>query len=1172
MSTSSKLGSAIQQTGPARLSTPALVFAAALLAQSGCQAPGSSDIDVFSGALVAPGGRELVFLVDGSGSISAVDWQIQKDGLSAALQDAAMFPRNSTMAVGVVQWSFVSAGQTTRVEVPLTLISDQASVDGLVASIQGMAQLASLTNPGDGIRTGTNMLLGGGASPSDTDWILCMSTDGVTNSGESLASATAFARASQIDKYSVIGIEDPGFADAATLRAHYNPHVFGDGAVSVARNSIEFANFIAGACLGKPVQLRALEVNQSIQDWQNSIPLITNKETGVRAFVQVPTGEPDQRVVGRLHGRRGGLDLPGSPLVAINAGSAVLARQNVESRRAALDDSLNFALPANWRSGTVELEFETAGAPLTCLEPGGPGSDPANNCRVTISFQDEVTPEMVFVAVRYQNGATTQEPTNDELIEQMFRFNSILPIAGMDYRLDTMGNYASVPDLATVNTDLAAKRLLDISSCSSGCTTPTTTSSRYYGVLRGIGGGLANGIPGMVSSGFLDGVSAQGSTGYARNRGPHELGHSLGRHHAVDNALPLTSSGFKQGRCGEFAASSAPGHSPFELVGGNTRPVLGPLTPGVNTEVWGLDTRFLVTNVNNLAVIDPRVTFELMSYCSGGPQARWISQFTYTGLRGAFPASGVGDTSGTGDYIVVVGTADLQTGAATFGPTLELTGRPPTTPPGNHRVQLLDAAGVELAAVSFVLDHMDADAPAPGVATGPARGLFVVPVPRPAAPVAAISVLRNGTQVGLRPASARPPTVSIVSPAAGQNLGDPTATLAWSGGDPDGDPVTFTVLHSADDGNTWNTLVVNTTATSIVVSRRDLAASASGRLRVIASDGVNTASATSGQFTVANNQPLLGIDRPRDRAVFSGLQNIDLVGAGFDAEDGAMGDTALTWSSDLDGAIGSGREATVNAADLTPGTHVVTLTANDHNGASATASVRIRVFRVAPPPNRPPVADAGDDQTLECTAPSGVRATLDGSGSTDPEGAVLTYQWSAPGVTLDDPTAVQPSATFPLGTTTVSLVVDDGQAASPPDTVGISVRDTVAPRVTARPYPQTLWPPNQRYVPIRLTTTATDVCDAALSLTATAWSDQPDNGLGDGNTTGDVRVIRASGQVLYSSNASPRVTFDPARDRLELRAERAGSARRTYTIEVTATDDNGNRSTTRATVVVQNGG
>jgi hypothetical protein len=59
-----------------------------------------------------------------------------------------------------------------------------------------------------------------------------------------------------------------------------------------------------------PVQLVALEVVQSIQDWHNSVPLVENKRTYVRAHLQTDlTDFP--RAAGLLHGSRGGTPLPG---------------------------------------------------------------------------------------------------------------------------------------------------------------------------------------------------------------------------------------------------------------------------------------------------------------------------------------------------------------------------------------------------------------------------------------------------------------------------------------------------------------------------------------------------------------------------------------------------------------------------------------------------------------------------------------------------------------------------------------------------------------------------------------------------------------------------------------------------------------------------------------------
>lgn len=98
-----------------------------------------------------------------------------------------------------------------------------------------------------------------------------------------------------------------------------------------------------------------------------------------------------------------------------------------------------------------------------------------------------------------------------------------------------------------------------------------------------------------------------------------------------------------------------------------------------------------------------------------------------------------------------------------------------------------------------------------------------------------------------------------------------------------------------------------------------------------------------------------------------------------------------------------------------------------------------------PEANQPPVAAAGPDQTVGCSSPTGTLVTLDGSGSSDPDGDALTFRWSGAfpegGGTV---TGVNPAVTLPLGTHTITLVVNDGQVDSAPDTVDVIVTVGVA--------------------------------------------------------------------------------------------------------------------------------
>lgn len=90
------------------------------------------------------------------------------------------------------------------------------------------------------------------------------------------------------------------------------------------------------------------------------------------------------------------------------------------------------------------------------------------------------------------------------------------------------------------------------------------------------------------------------------------------------------------------------------------------------------------------------------------------------------------------------------------------------------------------------------------------------------------------------------------------------------------------------------------------------------------------------------------------------------------------------------------------------------------------------------PGNQAPVADAGDDQTVTDTNDNGSEdVTLDGSDSSDSDGNIVSYEWSASGVTIPD--GATPTASFPVGTTTVTLTVTDDDGATDTDTVEVTV-------------------------------------------------------------------------------------------------------------------------------------
>jgi hypothetical protein len=105
-------------------------------------------------------------------------------------------------------------------------------------------------------------------------------------------------------------------------------------------------------------------------------------------------------------------------------------------------------------------------------------------------------------------------------------------------------------------------------------------------------------------------------------------------------------------------------------------------------------------------------------------------------------------------------------------------------------------------------------------------------------------------------------------------------------------------------------------------------------------------------------------------------------------------------------------------------------------------------------PNTPPDADAGADQTLEATGSAGTLFTLDGTASSDAEGA-LDFDWSGPFGTATGPSPDVRLAAPPAGqqsvTHTATLTVTDEGSERDNDTVELTVTDTTGPEIFGSP-------------------------------------------------------------------------------------------------------------------------
>ncbi len=722
-----------------------------------------------------------------------------------------------------------------------------------------------------------------------------------------------------------------------------------------------------------------IEATQVIQTFpSNGVPLIANKPTLVRVYV---AGRDDslgrwEDVSANLTVSRGTRGPQVGSTVRPANGTNTLGRITVSpsgSDRRRFDDSLNFILyPEQTAEGPVRLEVEIFSFSRRAE------SETANN-RFTKEFYFHANPGFGFVALSYAYTTapdTTAPPFSDFEPHRVWA-ESALPMAALwsmpypGYPRGSIAHRQVRNDDGTFRDDgyldgrAWAHQMIDRWAPSGGewvvLMQPEVDPS-YHGAhyVNFVGNHVIN-----MQSNYSD-------------PGPtlaHEIGHGWRQPHTWDNGNFPHASGGMGGEVGVriFRSGVELLNSPryYDLMSYGHPSWFSPYS---YTEILRHMTRDRLTVPED--VRDAR--WQSHPGASGGFQfLKALYQPDFARQSKNFVKSR--------SYLYVSGRVDsLEGGTATFFPfekitlSKDLAGLQAGTA---YRLALEDSNGKSLVEYSF---------DKPDVADDRADSGFLFSMYLPMDMATSQITLRDksGKVLAQRSVSANSPELKDLVCKCDQSMTG-KQLVSWQGSDADGDSLTYSVWYSTDGGEKWLPLQVGLTEPSLEVDFDNLPGSNEAMIRVLGSDGVNTTEIRSAEtFRVPTKVPRVEISTmqgvqagitPRiagtgskgnelSRVTISTIQGAQsgntprigaagskgndllvaeaqpvlLRGSAFDLEDGPFTyDSALQWTSDRDGRLGTGSWLVLSS--LSRGRHRITLTALDSQKTVGRASIQVTV-------------------------------------------------------------------------------------------------------------------------------------------------------------------------------------------------------------------------------------
>ena len=720
------------------------------------------------------------------------------------------------------------------------------------------------------------------------------------------------------------------------------------------------------------------EVVQVIQDLNNSIRLVEGKRTVVRAYARVSDStlaQTDWFPNAQLRGWRNGVELPG-PLFPVN-NARITSNGDFNVLRADATRSFQFELPSEWvRSGQLMLRF-TVNPNLAIYESGGSPLGNNSGEQGNLAVVQVQPPCFVFSTIHSTTAPNYWPWENaDNFARIMERAKSMLPVPDIHIHpttervsdeyvcIRTCDGPFGIPfpcgficndpfDLTDSDDwDEALEELASYDSFDQN--RPGCGRTHYVGAIHpSVSGAPWSGLAPRPGNHMLVLMNpANGSATFNSTLGgrtlAHEFGHNLARMHINQNK--------DGGGCGGSTPKNPDASYPFNGC------TFGPTALNQVSTPMGFD-------MVNFSPIAPNAAGDLMSY-SG---SRWPSTWTYNAMLNALSPTGPDLAAAAapppGPYLLVRGVLrlarrtvkikgcySLPDGVADPGKVQRSLDEAAAQGAHGYMILKLDAGGGLLEETALVLKEIE-DA-------NEDTSIINQFITKPAG-MAALQIIKGG--VVLAECRATPSAPVVAGVTAVYDAQGPSLQISINANDADNDPLLFSIQFSNDDGGTWRTLRVNEGSLTFIANPRFLPGGAQCRVRVVATDGFNSAVATSAAFVLPGHSPEPSIGGVRDGQHLPYGTAESLLGFALDAEDGSLPAATLSW--DLAGPTPrTGTGPSLALQGLAPGVYTATLSATDADNNAGTATLSFEILPLFIADGAAPVVDGDANDTAYASA------------------------------------------------------------------------------------------------------------------------------------------------------------------------------------------------------------